>query len=112
MPSSKQAPEGGKLRGSRKVMIYVAPNVHRAMEHLATDEDRSTSSVYVEAAWAFLEARGRPVDADPVPTTPPAASGVSAMTSLTPLGNGAIPDGHGDFCAANFSVGERDAIHF
>ncbi|MGU3420789.1 hypothetical protein [Methylobacterium sp. D54C] len=79
MPSSKQAPEGGKPRGNRKVMVYVAPNVHRAMEHLATDENRSTSSVYVEAARDFLEARGRPVDADPVPTTPPAASAASGL---------------------------------
>lgn len=39
-------------------MIYVAPEVHRAMRQVALDESRSASDVYVEAARAFLKARG------------------------------------------------------
>lgn len=46
----------------RKVMLYVPPELHRAMKQAALDECRSASDVYGEAARAFLEGRGVKVE--------------------------------------------------
>lgn len=46
--------------GNRKVMIYVPPELHRAMRQVALDENRTESDVYGEAAQTFLTARGIP----------------------------------------------------
>lgn len=66
--SSFERPQGDEPpSGNRKVMIYVAPEVHRAVRQVALDEDRSTSDIYVEAARAFLAHRGVALQVHPVP---------------------------------------------
>lgn len=79
MPSTKPASKPGVPPGNRKVMVYVAANVHRAMGQFALEGDRRISSVYVEAAREFLEARGRQTGADPAPVAPIPASGSSEL---------------------------------
>ncbi|MEH3061524.1 MAG: hypothetical protein PGN33_01680 [Methylobacterium radiotolerans] len=74
LPVSKRIPEVGEATGNARIMVHVPPDVRDAVKHLAVDERRSTSSVYVEAARAFLETRGRQVVDDPAVTPPPRAS--------------------------------------
>lgn len=50
--------------GKRKVMIYIPPELHRAMEQAKLDGGyRFTSDAYADAVRAFLAARGTSVDA-------------------------------------------------
>lgn len=77
------APNHDPGLGNRKVMIYVAPAVHRAIKQVALDEGRSASDVYEEAARVFLEARGARIGTDPgpgaIPRAPTAAALVEAI---------------------------------
>ncbi len=57
--------------GNRKVMIYIAPEVHRAIRQIALDENRSASDVYAEAARAFLADREVALRAPPEPKSIP-----------------------------------------
>ena len=58
MPIPSRRPVEDLPSGNRKVMIYVAPDLHREMKLVALDEDRSASDVYVEAVRAYLRSRG------------------------------------------------------
>ncbi|SFM32568.1 hypothetical protein [Methylobacterium pseudosasicola] len=81
MSASDRAPEGGRrpANANAKVMLYVAPSVHKAMAQVALDEDRSTSSVYVEAAQAFLEARVKRAAPEHAAGVVPGASTVTEL---------------------------------
>lgn len=81
MSASKRAPEGGRSPGNAKVMVYVAPTVHKAMAQVALDEGRSASSVYVEAARAYLEARGRQAGPESTAGISPGASIVAELAA-------------------------------
>lgn len=58
MPLSSRRAVDDQPPGNRKVMIYVAPDLHREMRLVALDEERSASDVYCEAARAYLKSRG------------------------------------------------------
>lgn len=79
MSASDRAPEDGRRPANAKVMLYVAPAVHKAMAQVALDEDRSTSSVYVEAAQAFLEAREKRAAPETAAGMAPGASAVAEL---------------------------------
>ncbi|NEU12478.1 hypothetical protein G3T14_10060 [Methylobacterium sp. BTF04] len=53
-----------------KVMVYVPPELHRAMRRLAIDDDRSASDLYADAARSFLLARDVNVDERPTHGAP------------------------------------------
>ncbi|WP_454595302.1 hypothetical protein [Methylorubrum zatmanii] len=73
------------------MMIYVPPEVHRAMKQAALDDgDRFVSDVYADAARAFLAGRGVSVETQEVSndasSTEPASSIADLVMAIEGLG--------------------------
>ncbi|MEE7492217.1 hypothetical protein [Methylobacterium oryzae] len=61
-------------------MLYVPPELHRAMRQVALDDGRSASDVYVEAAQALVAGRGLKVEAPEIrAVAAPQGSGLAEL---------------------------------
>lgn len=63
-------------------MVYVPPELHRAVKHLALEDRRSASDLYVEAAYAYLASRGLAVPTVPAPDDKPAEPSPTVLADL------------------------------
>ncbi|KAB7783916.1 hypothetical protein [Methylorubrum populi] len=92
MPRPNRLPDrGAEPNGKCKVMVYVPPEVHRAMRQAALDDgDRFVSDVYVEAARAFLASRRLTIEVEVPADGAGASERASAVADLVAAVEGLV----------------------